>query len=472
VNALRAVTESVASITTPASSLPGTSVSLTSENSSGAFGNPLTGFSWALTPPAGSSASLESTTEASTSFTPDVPGDYRVDLTVSQADPVGTPPGIAAATIHVNTLPVASIDGPATDNVGIPVTFTGAGSSDPDGQGLTFRWVLVARPAGSSATLLPAGADTATMTADVEGLYEVGLRVDDGLDSSALVTRSFTTSDTTPPTVNTTVPTSGASGVGIGSTITVTFSELMDTSTITGATFVLTGGGGGVTGTISFATSSGMTLATLTPSSPLAYATTYTGTVTTGVEDLAGNPMGQNHVWTFTTEAALDTTPPAVISTTPANGTMDISIGTPITVTFSEEMDASSIVPAAFILTGGGSNLPWSVNYSGAQATFTPISNLSYSTTYTATVTTLVEDLAGNPLASNHTWTFTTEQAPSSGGGGGGGCSIGYGKGEEDTLSTLTTILLLLFPIGMLSVRKRGYCFPRNGWSRAPDSRR
>ena len=50
--------------------------------------------------------------------------------------------------------------------------------------------------------------------------------------------------------------------------------------------------------------------------------------------------------------------PPAVISTTPANGTMGISIGTHISVTFSEERDASSIVPTAFILTGGGSNLP------------------------------------------------------------------------------------------------------------------
>jgi subtilisin family serine protease len=192
VNALRAVAESVASITAPASSLPGIPVALTSENSSGAFGNPLTGFSWTLTPPAGSSASLGSTTAASTSFTPDVPGEYRADLTVSQADPVGTPPGIATATIRVNTLPVASIDGPATDNVGVPVSFSGTGSSDPNGQELTYRWVLVSRPAGSSATLIPAGADTATMTADVEGIYEVGLRVTDGLDDSALVTTLFT----------------------------------------------------------------------------------------------------------------------------------------------------------------------------------------------------------------------------------------------------------------------------------------
>jgi len=192
VNALRAVTESVASITAPASSLPGTNVSLTSENSSGAFGNPLTGFSWTLTPPAGSSASLGSTTAASTSFTPNDPGDYRVDLTVSQTDPVSTPTGTAAATIHVNTLPVAVINGPASDNTGLPVTFTGSGSTDPDGQGLTFRWVLVARPATSSTTLLPAGADNATMTADVEGIYEIGLRVDDALDNSALATKSYT----------------------------------------------------------------------------------------------------------------------------------------------------------------------------------------------------------------------------------------------------------------------------------------
>jgi subtilisin family serine protease len=210
VNTLQAVTWSVASITAPASSLPGTPVSLTSENSSGAFGSPLTTYSWVLTPPAGSGASLSTPTAASDSFTPDVPGDYRVDLTVSQSAPSGTPAGNTAAFVHVNNVPLAAIAGPAADNVGIPVNFSGTGSSDPDNQPLTYNWVLVSRPERSSRTLVPTGTDNATLTPDIPGTYEIGLRVDDGLDNSTLVTRTFTAN---PGMAS---PSSGGGGCSIG----------------------------------------------------------------------------------------------------------------------------------------------------------------------------------------------------------------------------------------------------------------
>jgi hypothetical protein len=48
------------------------------------------------------------------------------------------------------------------------------------------------------------------------------------------------------------------------------------------------------------------------------------------------------------------------------------------------------------------------VTYAGVTATFTPSSNLTYSTTYTATITTGAKDLAGNAVAINKAWTFTT----------------------------------------------------------------
>jgi hypothetical protein len=55
------------------------------------------------------------------------------------------------------------------------------------------------------------------------------------------------------------------------------------------------------------------------------------------------------------------------------------------------------------------------VNYSGTTATFTPGSNLAYATIYTATITggiAGVKDAAGNALASNYTWSFTTAPVP------------------------------------------------------------
>jgi len=208
VNALAAVRNSVASITAPATAVPGSQVSLTSENSSGAFGNPLTPYAWSLTvKPAGSGASLSTPFSASSGFTPDVPGDYTVTLTVSQATPAGTPAGSATATVHVNNIPsVASVTGPASSDNLAPVSFKGTGS-DPDGQALAFHWVLVSRPAGSSSTLSTADVDNVTLAPDVAGTYEAGLRVDDGLDNSTLAVHTFTAAGVP-------APSSGSGGGG------------------------------------------------------------------------------------------------------------------------------------------------------------------------------------------------------------------------------------------------------------------
>ncbi len=194
VNALAAVRNSVASITAPATAVPGFPVALASDNSSGAFGNPLT-YAWSLTAkPAGSGASLSSTSSASSGFTPDVPGNYNVALDVSQATPAGTPSGSATATIHVNNIPsVTSVTGPASSDNLAPVSFIGTGADSAlDGQTLIYRWILVSRPAGSTSTLSTADVDNVTLAPDVAGTYEIGLRVDDGLDNSALAVHTFT----------------------------------------------------------------------------------------------------------------------------------------------------------------------------------------------------------------------------------------------------------------------------------------
>jgi subtilisin family serine protease len=194
VNALRAVTESVASITAPAIALPGSPVTVTSENSSGAFGNTLTGYSWGLTRisplPAGPRSVIS--TSSTATFTPTTPGDYEVDLTVSQSTPAGTAMGTDTATIHVNHIPIASISGPASSDNTDPVTFHGTVSDADAGQTETFHWILLSRPTGSGLVLLTkVGVDNATLSPDIVGTYEVGLRVDDTLDNSALVTKSF-----------------------------------------------------------------------------------------------------------------------------------------------------------------------------------------------------------------------------------------------------------------------------------------
>jgi Bacterial Ig-like domain len=220
--------------------------------------------------------------------------------------------------------------------------------------------------------------------------------------------RSGSLSDTTPPLVSFTSPADGAIGVAINTSISATFSETMDASTVTPVTFTLSDGSGPVAGTVIY---SGTTAA-FTPSADLAGNTAYTATITTGVKDAAGNAMAVNYVWSFTAGATADTTPPMVSSTSPADGAIGVAINTSISATFSETMDASTVTPVTFTLSGGSGPVAGTVIYSGTTAAFTPSADLAGNTAYTATITTGVKDAAGNAMAVNYTWSFTTRATP------------------------------------------------------------
>ncbi len=108
-----------------------------------------------------------------------------------------------------------------------------------------------------------------------------------------------------------------------------------------------------------------------------------------------------------------DAISPSVTSMTPAAGTKDIPVTTPITATFSEAMTASTITASTFTLTtSGGAAVPASVSYnpSTLTATLTPSSNLSFGSVYTAKLSTGVQASDGTPLAAAVTWAFTTHQ--------------------------------------------------------------
>jgi hypothetical protein len=121
---------------------------------------------------------------------------------------------------------------------------------------------------------------------------------------------SGSTGGPTPPVVTSVTPASG-SVVPVNSTVTATFNEAMDATTITTSTFfVRTGTANPVAATVSY--SGGTRTATLTPSSPLASGTPYTATIRGGttdprVRDLQGDAMSSDYTWTFTT--ASGTTP-------------------------------------------------------------------------------------------------------------------------------------------------------------------
>lgn len=263
-----------------------------------------------------------------------------------------------------------------------------------------------------SADLLSGTEYTATVTTGAKDLSGAALAQN--------YSWSFTTGgvkDITPPTVTDTVNHNGATNVPINTKPGVIFSESMDPLTINSSSFTLKHGATAVPGKVSY---SGVT-AVFEPLSPLAYNTTYTGTITTAATDLGGNvlsgnqapfPAASNYVWSWSTGNAPDLSPPTVTSTIPADGATSVATGINLTATFSEAMDPLTVHTGTFLLKQGTTPITGTVDYSGVTAVFNPASALAYNTTYTATITTGAKDLAGNPLAQNHDWSFTTGNAP------------------------------------------------------------
>ena len=208
------------------------------------------------------------------------------------------------------------------------------------------------------------------------------------------------------PIVVSTTPINTAAGVNIGTRVDAVFNEEMNPATINAVTFTLAKGATPIAGVISY---SGAT-ASFLPTANLLPNTLYTATVTSGVKDVAGNAMINNYVWSFTTDAGPDVLAPVVTSTDPLHAATGVPYNKKISATFSEAMDSLSTTTSFTIANAsmGGISVTGSVTYAGGTAVFTPLFNLSPNTTYTATITTAAKDLAGNTLAGNYVWSFTT----------------------------------------------------------------
>ncbi|MGP0021213.1 MAG: ice-binding family protein [Candidatus Sulfotelmatobacter sp.] len=216
------------------------------------------------------------------------------------------------------------------------------------------------------------------------------------------------------PTAVSAAPLNAAAGACPNTMVTVTFSEAMNPATISGTTFTLTGpGSAAVVGVVSYDAAS--KTATFAPSASLALDTMYTATVTTGAQGMSGKALASNFVWSFTTGNAMcQAGPPAVVSLAPPNGTAGVCPNTVVIATFGEAMNPSTIDATTFTLTGPGTAaVAGQVVYDAPDyvATFTPSGTLALNTSYTATVTTGAQDLMGNALASDSTWSFTTATA-------------------------------------------------------------
>lgn len=92
--------------------------------------------------------------------------------------------GITVNITGDNTAPVAEAGAAQSGRVNTTVTLDGSGSSDADGDDLTYQWSFVSKPTGSTATLSSATAVQPSFILDRAGEYVLRLVVNDGREAS------------------------------------------------------------------------------------------------------------------------------------------------------------------------------------------------------------------------------------------------------------------------------------------------
>ena len=205
--------------------------------------------------------------------------------------------------------------------------------------------------------------------------------------------------DVTPPQFISRTPTPGALGISIGTPVVIVFNEPVNYGSFIGGV-----GWTSATGPVPFSVDHDGTQFTLTPNAPLAYYTVQTITLT-GVQDLSGNTLIDTE-WSFTTTNVIDTTPPTLVSTTPAHLATHVGVNSNVSLTFSEAVNPSELT-AALVPDPGDGAVTWS---NGSKTvTFDPAAPLLANQQYTLTVyPNGVVDLAGNGIVGLHTVVFTT----------------------------------------------------------------
>lgn len=123
---------------------------------------------------------------------------------------------------------------------------------------------------------------------------------------------------------------------------------------------------------------------------------------------LTGNDVN----FTPSNPPSLDLIPPTLVSTSPVNGAPNQETNVLISVQMSEDMLTSSVNTTNVTVSP---SFPYSVSLDSSDHSIISVLhsfNLANSTTYTITLKTGLKDLAGNSLAAQQTFSFTTKATP------------------------------------------------------------
>ena len=228
-----------------------------------------------------------------------------------------------------------------------------------------------------------------------------------------LLNQAMTLTPATVPTVLSSNPANSAIDVPIGAGPAVTFSEAMDADWINDSHVELfpEGSASHVAATVAYNATDHR--ATLQPTLPLLYGTTYDLRVDKNVKDLAGHIMAADFEASFTT---VSPAAPHWTVRTPDAGSTDQPLGTNVTVVFDQNMNAATISDANLSLKKSGVAAPLAATVSYSVATRTaildPSVDLEADTVYEVTLTTAVQNLTGQSVkGAPIVWSFRTKAA-------------------------------------------------------------
>jgi hypothetical protein len=154
-------------------------------------------FKWSFAyRPIGSNAALSDTNVEKPTFVVDVTGTYTLQLIVNDGTVNSTPDTVTISTD--NSAPVSDAGADQVVRINDTVQLDGDGSSDADGDTLTFKWSVISRPGGSNAKLSSTIDRQPTFNVDAAGTYTMQLIVDDGTDYGAPDTVTIITENAAP----------------------------------------------------------------------------------------------------------------------------------------------------------------------------------------------------------------------------------------------------------------------------------
>jgi len=213
--------------------------------------------------------------------------------------------------------------------------------------------------------------------------------------------------DTVAPEVILQSPERGAKDIAVNASITAAFDKRVVgiNGSATAFTIQKVGSYGSLPANVSYNDTT--FTATLDPVNNLEADSVYVVTLSSDVKSRTGIELDPVS-WTFITGVAEDVTSPVISTVTPGVDARYIPSDEKIEVTFSENLQDTSVNAASFILKKGPDIIPSTIIYNGVKAVLTPAAQLEDWTDYSVILTDEIRDIAGNGL-SETIWTFKTD---------------------------------------------------------------